>query len=416
MKNKNILVYTILLALTFVFNLFYIDFSKAGFAVIAQLATCVVGFVFLYFFYRGKNWARVMFLIGSFLSIVEIGQLFSVTNMLQVFDILFDIVLAVALIAYLFGADAREYFSVQPCSWKRVAKSGAWVIGVFFALVLAAAAAVFGFAKLYHQVVYLQKVNGGTFLKAEKIADGSVPKISRSGRYVAFHFSKGYGAKEEQYVNVYDREKNAVTVHHRTSAWARSLAWGPDDASILYFSTAGKKTELRQFFLADGDDRLVQEYATLLDEPELSPDCRQVAYFAPDEKGVRQVFVADRENGKPVPITKAANMLQTPQELFWSGDSRSLGLKILNEIVIVALDGSGAKEFTDTSVNMGTARGLQFDPNSDDLVYFIAQGLPGLSVGLYEYSLSGKKTTLLRSASLLEMFFDLSPDESYLVY
>jgi len=80
-------------------------------------------FVILYFFYKGKNWARILVIIGSVLTLLLFLTIFNSKNIIETFDYIYSGILSLYLLIFLNTVAAKEYFK-KPVSDSGQKKSG----------------------------------------------------------------------------------------------------------------------------------------------------------------------------------------------------------------------------------------------------------------------------------------------------
>lgn len=117
MKPKNMKIVTILLCLFNLYGLvglFFLNTESEHFKYVAAVAGVVVllSYIIIFFFWKGKNWARLLVLLAALLSIPNIYN-FAIFHIVSKVVIGAEFIFALYLLYWLNTKPVTDYFSNQ---------------------------------------------------------------------------------------------------------------------------------------------------------------------------------------------------------------------------------------------------------------------------------------------------------------
>jgi hypothetical protein len=114
MKPKGLIETTIIMCIFNVCGFVYLDSSMGHLAIQIIIGLLIVGisYIILWYYWRGKNWARILVIITSIIALLNLFDLAN-QNVIQQILTLSEAVLACYLLYWLNTRKVKLYFSYQ---------------------------------------------------------------------------------------------------------------------------------------------------------------------------------------------------------------------------------------------------------------------------------------------------------------
>lgn len=381
-------------------------------------------FLLLYFFDKGRNWARILVLIGAVLNLVFfIPSLFQ--GAFQALLALLEAPLSVYLLFFLNQNAAKAFFQPGPDIPPKKAGVPLWgkiVVTVVLIALLAGGGIWYFISKTLSSVqnmeVWLEDI--GTEIPERLTQDGAnaSPVFSPDGTQILFVHGAGMQDKrlgtEIRLLGL--RERNVETVLRDGFANYTPL-WAPDSRSFYYVSRRNDVPDLWRLDLADRSSRRITTDGRERSDLRLSPDGKWFLFTQkPSPKEEKELFLMPAEGGEPVRLTRTDHFLNAPQNPSWSPDSREIVYVGFVSLVVIDLEGKVIDRIDLAGLN-NIASPL-FDPADPDRIFFKARGAqsPALTGNLYVVYRKARAIDRRRKSGLFEVGFNFSPDGKKVVY
>jgi Tol biopolymer transport system component len=409
--RTRIKLFAVLLGISNVTTLVLIDFTqslRSQLVVYTPVVLCM--FVVIFFFYRGKNWARLLVLIGAVIGLMGFALVFFGKDTPGRVLYAYDGALSLLLLWQLNRAELREYFKPSPPPAGAVKRRLPTGIKILFG-VLAGLAVVVGsivflvhrfLEKVEHTAIWVEDLRVGTLRPVTGGEAASFPRYSPDGKCILFRQS---GA-----LKTLSLEDGAVHVLVEDARDISNPSWGFDGTCIYYRSEREDRVDLWVMDLEKGEENRLTDDENVEDQPKPSPDGKWLMFTQSSEPHSGELYLMPAQGGVKTRLTDTKDFLHRPQDPSWSSDSSEIVFISFISLVVVNLEGEVVQELRLEGLsNVSTPR---FHPLDSDLIIFKARNARDLLGGfnLYAASRVAGRLAVLRKSSLTEMFYDLSPD------
>ena len=419
---------SVLMCLFNIASLLYIDFAKEILPQVLFYSPFIIGtFIVIYYFSNGRNWARILVIIGSVFNVLFLlGTIAMYAGLIRKTVTVLDGAFAIYLLLFLNKETTKAFFkntvAVSPQPKPKVSlgmKIG--LITVFIiSLIIAGGIAVFSKAKssIQNMDICLEDINSGSIKFLTKDGSNSQPSFSSDGEKVVFVHTKYFSSvKSSSELRIVSLKDETVMTALEDGNNNNSPSWSLDSRSIIYASTHNKQTSIWQILLADNSKKQISQDGIYKSNLLLSPDGKWILFTQRDAKsGTDDLYLLPSEGGETVRLTSTTNFLEEPKNPTWSPDSNEIIYTSLVTLVITDLHGQVIDRVNLAGLNNIT--GMFCDPKNADNIFFKARPAQEATFTLYLYHLSRKTGNwkMVRKASLFEMGYNISPNGDKLVY
>lgn len=414
-------VLTALLCLFNIASLFRLDFKTASaFDWAWKLAVTAAAFAIYYFFFKAKNWARILIVIGAAAHLLWLPFALATdgafAKLLIVLECLFDAYLMI----YLTLPAADDFFLPPPEGAPAAPRSKTWAIisAVALCLILLLDAGVyvglnFFLNRIKDAGVWIEDSTSGEASKVTKDGMNSPGSFSRDGRKLLYyHLPEG----EMPEFRIRDLETGSDVLAYADENRNWDPSWCGGDDLIVFGTKRDGPEDLYAYSISGKSVRRLTSDDLEEDDPVCSPDGRWVM-FVQKGGGDEALHIVPSEGGGKRRIYGGGSLLSQPRYPAWSADSRELGFIRLTTLMVVDLKGAVRSEISLTGLSNFTA--VFFDPRDPDTIIVKARkaGSTTLSSSLYRVSRRNGSVTEWRTGRpLMEMHYRVSPDGSKIAY
>ncbi len=426
--QTRIKVLSMLMCLSNIATLVFIDFGKDILPQAVFYAPFIIGtFAVIYYFYKGRNWARILIIIGAILNLLFLlGTVVMYAGFIRKIIAILDGAFSVYLLLFLNKETTKAFFKninnilPQRRSKFSVGIKIAIIIGFIVALITGGGAALFSKAKssVKSMDIYLEDMSNssGKFLTND--GSNSQPSFSRDGEKIIFVHTKDLFSKNRSSeLNVLSLQNEVVITVLNDGSNNYSPSWSLGSSSIIYASTHNNQTDIWQLNLIDNSKKMISQDGAYKGNPVLSPDDKWILFTQKAIKGgIDDLYLLPLAGGEKIRLTNTANFLEEPKNPAWSPDSSEVIYTNLVTLVILDLNGQVVGRINLAGLN--NIMGVFCDPKNSDNIFFKARPAQEVSFNVYLYCVS-KKTgiwKMIRKASFFETGYNISPNGDKLVY
>jgi Tol biopolymer transport system component len=421
MKDKPPLtLITVLLCVSNTSTLFLIDYRSAvGSQLLLYMPLMLFGYAVIFFLYRGRNWARVLVVVGAVLGVLGLGLLIVQEDPVRRMLLGYDGALSVILIWYLNRREVRERFRAG----RRSGSGGRGVSkGLVIALSVVGALAVLVGAAGFWVYRFVQKA-GSPVIWVEDLESGDARPLLVEGVAVSPRYSPDGNlllyqqSGELKVLTLSDGTIRTVVEHGRGIS---SPSWGPGGDRIYYRAEREGRVDLWAVDLYTGAAMRITDDEAMEDAPQLSPDGKWLVFVqnpGPGDGSARgDLYLMAADGGPKIRLTEARNLLHAPQDPAWSPDSKEIVFISFISLVVMNLQAEVVQDMK--LVGLSNVSTPQFHPLDSDLIIFKARSTADLrsGFGLYAVSQASGGIAILRESGLAEMYHHISPDGRSIAY
>jgi len=415
----------LVIGLMCLFNLagFLLFRSGDSFTNILIIFFVVLGFVILYFFYRRKNWARILMLIGAVLHLTNFAFIFFQHGIFLNTILFLEGLLAVYLLIFLNRPSVKELF--RPVLAEGFESQGGSSNGKK-ALIIALALVVMMFAGgVLWAVQFVKGLYESDFniflkdLKTEQVFSitqngfNAFPRFSSDGKSILYLSSPKEAAEFKHAVKQYSLGTGEEKTLLKSFNSLLRPQWGVQNQSIIYYGDDDGQDDLWIYSLDDGGKRKITDDPQEELSHAVSPDGKWIVFEQLDDNEQSQLYVVSSEGGEKKQITDVNSLLFYPNHPSWTSDSRRIGYFSFTKLIICDLEGSPEAEIALTGLS--NFDDLFFHPQDPNMAFFKARA-GGFDFNLYALNLRTEELSIAKDAELFQMFFTVSPDMKYLAY
>jgi Tol biopolymer transport system component len=376
-------------------------------------------FALIFLLYRGKNWARVVILVGAVLGVLGLGLLLVQKEPVKRMLLGYDGALSIILLWYLNRHEVRDHFKAG----RRAAPHGnRFPTALKIAIGVVAGLMIMIGGIGYWVYRFLQKV-GNPVIWVEDLESGAAhplfekgvavsPRYSPDGKLLLFQQSG-----QLKVMTLSDGSIKTVVAHGRGIS---SPSWGPEGERIYYRVEREGRVDLWAVDLQGGEAFRITDDEAIEDAPQLSPDGKWFVFIQRQVSGRGSargdLYLMPADGGTKVRLTDSRNLLQAPRDPAWSSDSAEIVFISFISLVVMNLEAEVVWKMDLAGLsNVSTP---QFHPLDEDLIIFKAHNTQDLRSGfsLYVMSRSSGGVAILRESGLAEMYHHISPDGRSIAY
>lgn len=379
-----------------------------------------ISWIVIYHFYYGRNWARILVLIGSIFSLSNFLFVLAAQNAMQFIFSMFDGFLAIYLLSFVTQPETKTWFKVK--SAEQPKKSGVRVaMTVAIILIALAGAAVAGVSTLMRKLdktqIWMEEMADGEGTRLTSGGMNTSPVFSSDGQKVLFvnrpEGTKGQGPAR---IQLYSADGRLETLFEsKEPVWGTS--WAADGKSILFTMGEKKRALWRYTPETKGLERLTEERTEGQSDPMISPDGRWLLGVDQDAKGRKYLVVAPFAGGDKKKVSEPGNFLHEPKYPAWSADSQKIAYLSFMSLIIYDIQ-TGQNE-TVALEGLNNVMDIVFYPADTDKLLVKARPVESTSFSYNLYLVSrktGRVEILKQRRKMMEMQYDISSDGSKLVY
>jgi hypothetical protein len=418
--ERQVKVYSALMVASTLITPFY--FEGVGREALFLFSPFLIGcFAVIYYFYRGRNWARLLVIGGSVLGVLSVPMVFSAPSLRFALAAAFDGALSVMLLGFLPRRDARDYFQrarpAVPARWK------ATRMILIATLVVAAlvGALTWMIRTVIHRVeksqVWIEDLESGQASALTDAGMNTQPRFSPDGSLVAYVSRADSRGTAGSSLRVHALADGAARTVFEDRHLILSPSWGPGGRSLVFARRMDGRTDLWRYELDDGRLTRITDDAGVEENPQASPNGRWIVFEQEGEDGKPALHVVPLEGGPKKVLAEAADFLHEPKLPAWSPDSGQVAYVSFLSLVVHHL-ASGRREVIDIA-GLNNAMGLSFWPADPQVLVLKARPADstGLQFNLYRVSRATGKAEIWKTGlPMLDMHHDFSPDGKRVVY
>lgn len=386
----------------------------------------LITFLIIYFFYKGRNWARILIIIGSIFNLVFLlGAIVMYAGFFRRTLTVLDGAFSVYLLLFLNKETTKAFFknvvdvsSPKPKRHTGI-KIGLIVIAVI-ALIIAGGVALFSKAKssMKDMDICIEDLNSGSVKFLTKDGSNTQPSFSKDGEKVVFVHTKDLiNKKSSSELKILSLRDESITTILEDGNHNYSPSWSPDANSIVFASRHDGQTDIWQLNLNDNSKKKISQDGTYKGNPVLSPDGKWILFMQkPTKDGIDEIYLLSSAGGEEVRLTNTTNFLEEPKNPTWSPDSNEIIYSSLVTLIITDLQGQVVGRINLAGLN--NIMGVFCDPKNSDTIYFKARPAQEASFNVYLYRVSRKTGMweIVRKASFFEIGYNISSNGDKLVY
>lgn len=406
----------------------FIDFTKE---IMAQMffyvPIIVITFLVIYFFYRGKDWARILIIIGSIFNLVFLlGAIVMYAGFFRRTVTVLDGVFSIYLLLFLNKETTKSFFKntgdTSSPKLKRSSgiKIGLIVIAVISLVIVGGVALIFSKAKssFKNMDICLEDLNTGSVKFLTKDGYNLQPSFSTDGEQVVFvHRKDLLSKKSSSELKILSLKDEIITTVLEDGNNNYSPSWNPDSSSIIYASTQDNQTDIWQLNLVDNSKKKISQDGAYKSRPLLSPDGKRILFMQKATKGgIDDLYLLSLAGREKIRLTNTTNFLEEPKNPTWSPDSNEIIYTSLVTLIIIDLHGQVVDRINLAGLN--NIMDVFCDPKNSDTIFFKARPAQEASFNVYLYRVSRKTGIweMVRKASFFEMDYSVSPNGDKLIY
>jgi dipeptidyl aminopeptidase/acylaminoacyl peptidase len=373
-------------------------------------------FLVVFFFYKGRNWARMLVFIGAVLGVFGFLLFFLQDDFIMRVVFLFDGILAVNLLWFLNLKSTKEYFQKGPnraASRKRTIPLALKItVGITAALALIVGGIVFWITRLVrdieHTAIWLEHIDTQETSPITIEGINTAPRFSPDSREIVFsHFSE---------IQVYSLVDDTTRTVLKDDCKNSHPSWGAGGNRIFYAAEQSGRKDIWVLDLSEGKKKRITDDTADENNPQVSPDGRWLLFTQKADSEIEEVYILPTKGGAKRPLTATKRFLFAPQDPSWSPDSQKIVYISFISLIVTDLEGKKLEEIS--LEGFSNISDPLFYPGNEDIILFKARWGQDILGGFHTYgvSRSALEATPMRKSSLLEMFYDISQDGKLMVY
>jgi len=383
-----------------------------------------ISFTVCYFFYYGHNWARILVLIGAFLSVFNFLALLSAPSWLHAALFLADGVLAVYLILVLNRDAIRDYFKkkVSVPENSKVKRRKFFIVLAILLLVLAALAGAVAagvrtfFRQLEQMDLWVESLQTG---EQQLITAGDINEhahFSSDSKSIVYVHRTASAREPAASLNLYVLDTMQSRVLYKTEGHLADSYWDAGDKAILFRQTAEGRSRWMRYDLeqAQAQEMMALPEGTRTVIP--SPDGQRLLLLEGQDKG-EALYLVERGSGKKELVAQSQGFLDSIQLPRWSPGARRIAYVNFLKLVVMDLNGYVRQDIDLAGLN--NFAGLQFHPSNPETLILKARPAQSASFRFNLYSISritGTAEMMRPNVAMLETGHEISPDGRMMVY
>ncbi len=369
----------------------------------------------IYNFHFGRNWARVLVLVGACFSLLNFLAVFASRSLGDFIFTLFDASLGLYLIRFLTLPETKEYYKAPKPGMSLVKK----VLAVVLCLAVAAGGGAYGisaFKKRFEKSkVWLEDVNTGQASAVSIEGISSSPVFSRDGNFLLYlnreKLDGSLGTSLMRY-SLKDK-KTEIVYENKQPMWE---PWWAADGTSVVFSQGDKERSLIRYSLVDKSLNPLP-FEKDMQDLKFSPDGNWLLFTKKNEKDQIGLYLRPAAGGETKVLAEPGNFLYEPKKQTWSPDSAKVAFIQFLELVIYDVKtGQTAKV---SLAGMNNFMDVIFYPPDPDKIWVKARQADSASFAynIYEVAVSkGSFKVLKTGRKMMEMKYDISPDGQKIAY
>jgi len=426
--KSRIKIITILLCIFNISALAFIDYSKnIRSQLVLYLLFVILGFIIFFYFYKGKNWARIVIIIGAVLNLLSfLGSLFIFRGILRLFILICETAFSLYLIIILNKETMKTYFVKGDASSPKIRSKSSLIKKITLVIstvVIIFIAALFLLVRSFESTlenceIWIEDIDSG---KSERVTDsgGNIqPAFSKDGDKIVFiHRVKSPKKKNVSEMDILSLKDNMTITVLSDGKYNYSPSWGPDPDYIYYLSRQEGASDIWKLRVSDRQKTQVSNDGLDKGRLSVSPDGRWLIYLKKEKRGgLDDIYIMPSVGGKEKRLTTTVNFLEMPKEPAWSPDSQAIIYISFVSLVILDIDGKIMERLDLTGLN--NISEPFFDTKDADKIFFKARPAESVSFDCYLYAISRKirEINKVRNSSLAETGYKISPSGGRLVY
>lgn len=398
-------------------NFLQIDFKKPllfQFAIVVSIV--LIQLLILYFFYQGRNWARVLIIIGSILTLVF--GIFPALNQPNIFFKLIyflEWLFALYLVIFLNSKEAKEFFKPNLIAQENKSLSSK-VLLISFIIVGVIGGGVFIAIqtlkdKVKNMDIYVEDNQSGKFYPITNEGRNLHPRFSYDGQKIIYSYIPNSG-KSYSEIRTYSVLTMSTTslLKVNESGFNLSACLSPDSSKVLYIGNENNKTDLWVYSLTDNSRTQLTTDKEVEIEPLCSPDGKWIAFFQNEEGKQKELFIIPSGGGPKKQLTNTTSFLYTPEGLSWSPDSTEIAYISFGSLFLINTEGKLIQQFALTGLNNFDF--TAFSPSNPEHIIFTARTASSVSLNRNLYILSRKDRSikLWKERGITEVGYSFSPN------
>lgn len=428
--ESRIKITALLMCLFNVASLLFIDYKKEIIPQIAiYLPIIILVFIIAYCFYKGRNWARVLIIIGSVFNLIFLlGAIVMYAGIIRKVIIISEGIFSVYLLLFLNKEATKAYFirkdNASIATKPKFSLVKKILLFVFIIIFIFAAGITFMISKVKSTIsqmdIWIEDINTGSVEPLTKDGGNSQPSFSKDGEKIVFvHNTDLPKQKPRAEIRALSLRDKTMTTLLNDENYNFSPSWHPDSDSIFYLSRQNnKQVDIWRFYLADSKKQKLSKNGLDKRSLSVSPDGRWLLFIEKEKTGgIKQdLYLIPLIGGDKIRLTTTDNSIYRPKDPAWSPDS--------NEIIYVSLVSLIIIDTTGKLVEIIDLSGLNnisepfFDPVDKDKIFFEARPSDSASLDSYLYGISRKTKEMVsfKKFGLFERNHRLSPIKDKLIY